>query len=450
MAQAFTKDVKGLFEQARKKYDNGRNLKLNEEFYISMAANIAEFLNKKRLEEEGLYQNLRPLSANFLYRKLHYDMKNDAIGIECNYDLNTLNVLAVYTIDMLFKDRFRLFDQKTENASPTIDDNTLNEFSYAMFPPDNPSYPATPTFIIDVPGFEKVYIKDESINPTGTHKDRMAYEVAKFYFKFFRTSSPDDIPVFPHLSLLTYGCAGLAIQNIFNSKHYPPLKVLVDKKLVKPDVVKALSNAGCIIYEKDLMGKQVSTEDILKITENEESGFDLTFGKGIENIKTRYYDWLSYEILNQSPDYCFVPFGSGDLMRNILKIIKKEDQVKTNRLFVKRERIRNCILLGATTKLSTSIMDKLYSPFFGENDNLAHCEQLIKEGFGGPNSGIYELEEKFAEQALEIANTNNIACEASGIAGLGLLLQLKEKFKIPNDKKIVVVNTGKLKIEKFL
>ena len=43
------------------------------------------------------------------------------------------------------------------------------------FPPNNPKFPATPTYKIKVPRFTNVWLKDESINPTGTHKDRMAW-----------------------------------------------------------------------------------------------------------------------------------------------------------------------------------------------------------------------------------------------------------------------------------
>ena len=49
------------------------------------------------------------------------------------------------------------------------------------FPPNNPKFPATPTFKIKVPEFSDVWLKDESVNPTGTHKDRMAWEMVVTY-----------------------------------------------------------------------------------------------------------------------------------------------------------------------------------------------------------------------------------------------------------------------------
>lgn len=52
------------------------------------------------------------------------------------------------------------------------------------FPSDNPKFPATPTYQIQVPGFTNVWLKDESVNPTGTHKDRMAWEMVVTYRDF--------------------------------------------------------------------------------------------------------------------------------------------------------------------------------------------------------------------------------------------------------------------------
>ncbi len=58
-------------------------------------------------------------------------------------------------------------------------------------------------------------------------------------------------------------------------------------------------------------------------------------------------------------------------------------------------------------------------------------------------SQVYNLKEEFLDKAMEIANNNNVNCEPSGIAGLALLLHLKNK--IPKNAKILIVNTGKTK-----
>ena len=56
-------------------------------------------------------------------------------------------------------------------------------------------------------------------------------------------------------------------------------------------------------------------------------------------------------------------------------------------------------------------------------------------------SSVYNLKEEFLEKAMDIARKQSINCEPSGISGLALLLQMKNK--IPKNSKILIVNTGK-------
>jgi threonine dehydratase len=50
------------------------------------------------------------------------------------------------------------------------------------------------------------------------------------------------------------------------------------------------------------------------------------------------------------------------------------------------------------------------------------------------------VDENYIEEALEISSKHSIRCEPSGIAGLALLLQMKDE--LPRDEKILIVNTG--------
>ncbi|HZX44372.1 MAG TPA: hypothetical protein VFF28_01680 [Candidatus Nanoarchaeia archaeon] len=73
---------------------------------------------------------------------------------------------------------------KEERILKTIVVASENDPSKPEFPADNPKFPATPIYKIDVPGFSNVWLKDESHNPTGTHKDRMAWEIVVTYRDF--------------------------------------------------------------------------------------------------------------------------------------------------------------------------------------------------------------------------------------------------------------------------
>jgi hypothetical protein len=153
---------------------------------------------------------------------------------------------------------------------------------------------------------------------------------------------------------------------------------------------------------------------------------------------------MSYEIINNSPDYCFIPFGTGNLFENVLNINKKEltTQHHDPRFKGDTSILRNCHFIGATTNNKKSKADKLYSPHLP----FVHFdEQWIRlyrsAGFCGSESNVYLIQEKFLDKAIAIAESQGIVCEPSGIAGLAMLLQLKDK--IPKDKKILIVNTGK-------
>lgn len=320
-----------------------------------------------------------------------------------------------------------------------------NDPAKPEFPPGNPKFPATPTYQIKVPGFENVWLKDESVNPTGTHKDRMAWEMVVTYRDFLLAKKRGQFEgPLPQMSIISFGSAAIAIQTVFKKYRLPNLKVLIDRKFIEPVALKSLKKLGCEIYETDLSKKPFSWKEILILTHNR-NGFDITSNEALDPT-TRFYDWMSYEIINNSPDYCFIPFGTGNLYENILNINKKEVSTKNHdpRFKGKVEMLRKCNFLGATTNNPHSKADKLYSPHL---PFVHYDEQWIKlyrdAGFCGPESNVHLLKEEYLDEAMEIAESEGINCEPSGIAGLALMLQMKDK--LPKDKKMLIVNTGKTK-----
>ncbi|OGD60874.1 hypothetical protein A3A71_03115 [Candidatus Berkelbacteria bacterium RIFCSPLOWO2_01_FULL_50_28] len=311
------------------------------------------------------------------------------------------------------------------------------------FPPDDPKFPATPTYKIEVPGFSNVWLKDESINPTGTHKDRLAWEIVVTY-RYFLQSKKDGLITgeLPAMSIISSGSAAIAIQSVLKKYDLPNLKVLVDRNLDKV-IVDLLLSIGCEIYVADLSKGVLDWRAILKLTFNK-TGFDITSSEALDPT-TRFYDWMSYEIINTNPDYCFIPFGTGNLYENILNINKREVTSKSHdpRFRGDAEHLRRCNFLGATTDNPKSkAATKLYSPHLP----FAHYdEQWIRlyrqSGYCGLFSDVHIISEKPLDEALEIAAAQNIQCEPSSIAGLALMLQLKDS--LPRDKKMLIVNTGK-------
>ncbi|MBL7870192.1 MAG: PLP-dependent lyase/thiolase [Cyclobacteriaceae bacterium] len=314
---------------------------------------------------------------------------------------------------------------------------SLNDPSKPEFPPRpfyEPRFPASNTYRIDVPGFTNVWLKDESTNPTGTHKARMAWEVL---IKAKRYNIKE-------VSIISSGSAAAAIQHFFNLfKVSTKLKVLMDKR-IKPDIKDALLQMGCEVYETDLSKESLSSKEIKELTNNKE-GIDITYREILDRFNDNYYDWLSYEVLNENPSYCFIPFGTGDLFVNILIIAEREFN---NRIYKHDPRflgdikkIGVCNFMGATTRDANSRMDKLFSYYLPSLDDYQfYINSLIQNGRIGNLSGILDVDENFIEEALDISRKHSIRCEPSGIAGLALLLQMRDE--LPHDEKILIVNTG--------
>lgn len=313
------------------------------------------------------------------------------------------------------------------------------------FPSDNPKFPATPTFKIEVPGFSNVWLKDESVNLTGTHKDRMAWEMVVTYRDFLLAKKKGQVKgPLPQLSIISSGSAAIAIQTQLKKYNLPNLKVLVDAK-IDPRALKAVKGLGCEIFETDLAKKPFHWKEILVLTHNS-NGFDITSNEALDPT-TRFYDWMSYEILNSSPDYCFIPFGTGNLYENILNINKKEVSTENHdpRFKGDVETLRSCNFIGATTNNLKSKADKLYSPhlpFVHFDEQWIQFYKLA--GFCGPESNVHIIKEANLDKAIALAESQGINCEPSGIAGLALMFQIKSK--LPKDKKMLIVNTGKTKI----
>lgn len=337
-----------------------------------------------------------------------------------------------------------MLTKKEENILKSIIIASENDPKKPEFPVDDPKFPATPTYKIRVPGFSNVWLKDESHNPTWTHKDRMAWEIIVTYKEFLQAKKIWQFKgKLPTMSIISSGSAATAIQIQLKRYNLPNLKVLVDNNL-SPLIIKSLKKIWCKIYTRDLSKKSFNRKEILKITSNPD-WFDITSSEALDPT-TRFYDRLSYEVINLSPEYCFIPFGTGNLFENILNINKKEVSTKNHdpRFKWNIKKLRKCNFIWATTNNLKSKAEKLYSPHLP----FVHFdEQRIRlyryAWFCWPQSNVETLKEVFLDKAIAIAQQNEIHCEPSWIAGLAMLLQISNR--IPKNAKILIINTWKSK-----
>ncbi len=318
-----------------------------------------------------------------------------------------------------------------------------NDPTKPEFPSDNPKFPATPTHRLKIPGFSNVWLKDESYNPTGTHKDRMAWETIVTYRDFLVAKKHGQAKGhLPQLSIISSGSAAIAIQTQLRRYLLPPLKVLTDRG-TPLHMLKAMKALGCQVYLTNLDKKPFSWQEILTLTHNHR-GFDITSSEALDPT-TRFYDWLSYEIINSSPDWCFVPFGTGNLYENILNITKREVSTKHHdpRFNGQINKLRNCNFIGATTNNTKSkAAEKLYSPHLPFVHYDGQWIRLYRyAGYCGSLSNVHLIKEQFLNDAIALADRLGIEAEPSGLGGLALFLQMRRL--IPKKSKILIVNTGK-------
>jgi cysteine synthase len=316
------------------------------------------------------------------------------------------------------------------------------------FPPRSPRFPATPTIECK---FEDgtIGIKDESVNPTGSHKDRWAWEMLLQYKATIETllnQTHAKTLRLPEYSMISSGSAALALQSLLNFHGLPGLRVVMDENRTPDNVISFLESIGARVIRYNLETKEPLTEnDVLRITDNDESGTEITTRNAFTPNRKRFYDWLVCEILRQEPQHIYVPFGTGDLFANIVYFIESET---TSRHLVDPRLISACRkginVHGATTDEPRSRMDKLYAKW---RPTLRELRKKIKRlkngGILGGASEIETVDDKFVEPAMKYAESNGIPTEESGIAGLALLMQHRES-KHRKRGKILVVNTGRM------
>lgn len=317
------------------------------------------------------------------------------------------------------------------------------------FPAYSPRYPATPTFGINVKGRE-ILIKDESYNPTGSHKDRWAWEQLLFYKRIIQlklnNSSKFERVSIPSMALISSGNAAFALQCLLRLHDLPPLHVVIDEDRVGQKVTDILKAVGAVVHPCDLDKQELDEDDIKALVGNDHVVIDITTRKLVTPEGERFYDWLICEILQSRPRYLFVPFGTGDLYSNIICFLETELSAKTRdrRLIgVTRDDLLGIHVLGATTNERQTCMNKLFAQFRPTwNAITQKVGDLREAGILGADSEICEVSDERALEAKHIADEYNIRTELSGIAGLALLLERNEAISRTRDESILVVNTG--------
>lgn len=295
--------------------------------------------------------------------------------------------------------------------------------------------------------FTNIWLKDESGNPNGTHKDRLATSVLDLYFKclYARGLEENQSVDLPQFSLISAGNAAVSIGTILKENGLPMLKVLVDENMDKPRI-DHLTSSGCQVFKANLFRKPFSIEDILELTENP-FGIDLTSYSNLFEINNAY-ESLANMILTKKPDVIISPYGTGGLFSAICNAIwdqfeKMMGERKSNP--ENNNHFSPYSVIGVTS-FKNSRADKIHSSF-SPFDNNGHRVSFYKSvGVLANDSAISCIEDLFIDKALEVLTAHNINAEPSGAAALAYLIKYKDRFD--KNKRYVIINTGQGLYEK--
>lgn len=332
-----------------------------------------------------------------------------------------------------------------------IGGRTANKVDLPEFPPFNRRFPSTNTKRLLIDGRE-VLLKDESELPTGTHKARRAWEKIVAYKSLIKERQAQDGPLWlPAYSIVSSGSDAVALQYFLRQFNLPDLRVVMDEARAKEDVIGRLEQLGALVYPVDLEERELSSDDVLRISKNYPDGIDATSWDITTADRNTYYDWLAYEILNLAPKHIFVPVGTGELFSNLAFVIHRHlcERAWDERLSAP---IGPIDIYGATTENPNSNMVMLYAKWRPVLRRLRETlDDFKRAGSLGQGSGVFTIDDGLAEKALLCIQRQALTPEArslysairsdvSGIAGLALYLDRADR--IPSGETVLVVNTG--------
>lgn len=307
----------------------------------------------------------------------------------------------------------------------------------------------TPLVALDLKkeGYGQVLVKDESVNPTGTHKDRiglamaqqLAFEVKRKLNLYRETPGlyeqrKDDygLNLIKRFSLITSGHGGIALSKIFSKYNLPPPKLLLDEHTV-PEILQALMETNADIYLTDLKQKTLLPEDILKMTNND-SGEDLTSqNTDLLGYWRIYYQKLAEEIFSQNPEQIYAPYGSGNLYEGLI-----------SGQGLQQGKAWKCNIYGAEPEnpMTKAVMLYAASKPYKYFDPL-EMSKIQQQGRTGGLTGVYKISEQAIEDAHAIYQRHKISAGYSSAAALALYMTKYATNKDSRRGKTIIINTGR-------
>lgn len=287
-------------------------------------------------------------------------------------------------------------------------------------------------------GLKNVYIKNDSVNPTFSFKDRPA-GVAVSRAK--------------ETKLKAVGCASTG--NLASATAAHAAKAGLPCYIFAPSDIEHAKIAQALSYGAEFVAVEGTYDDANRIA----SIIGDSKGYGIVNINMRPYyvegsKTLAYEVAEQLewqvPDRLVIPVGSGAMLNAICKGFEELHQLGLV------DSVKNLKIVAAQPHGCAPVVDA----FKRNSDEVIPVERpetIAKSlAIGDPGDGLYVLkrlkqyggiaeevgDEEIRDGIMLLAQTEGIFTEPAGGVSVGVLKKLVEEGKIEKDEKVVCYVTG--------
>ncbi len=156
--------------------------------------------------------------------------------------------------------------------------------------------------------FERIFLKFEGVNPSGTHKDRAAYAHVKYAVQ----KNYDSI------SIGTCGNYGVALA-LYSRTHKLKARIFVPERYRSPKI-NVMKGYGAIVQE--VPGTYEESVEMSREYAEGNNSYDANPGNNTAELSYDAYSRISYEIYQQfgrAPDAIAVPVGNGTTLAGIHK-----------------------------------------------------------------------------------------------------------------------------------
>lgn len=250
-----------------------------------------------------------------------------------------------------------------------------------------------------------VWVKDESKNPTGTHKDRKSVWLIKKAI----ASNVDT------LAILTAGNAGFSLATLAKGTGLR-IVTLVSTK-TRDSVKQALSTIGADVLEVDFT-KPLASADIEALARRSPSEkiWEVT------NEGSEAYESIYAEIREEHADTIVCPLGSGELFMGLCNAVKKN--------------AAGTVVIGVHPTSEYSLADKLCTSYMPLRDRIMQTqyERVLAHG---TSHGIFDMSEEEVRWCMNHAPRSLVA-EPSALVPLLMIDRLKNQ-----QMKIIMISTGR-------